>query len=307
MNTILGIVVFAIVLFIYLHIYHHIKVSNDLDVYEVDFPSKDRFEEICEVRQPALFDLVLGDLSSLFARDNIDNQYSAFDVNIRNLSEKKADNQLYVPLALGAVNELLSKEDGSNILTEHNEEFLEETGLVHHMRHNDEFLRPSMVSNCKYDWQFASNGARTPFRFEVNYRTYFVVNEGSIKIKLAPPKATKYLYTNKDYDNFEFRSPINPWEPQAQYKADFNKIKCLEVTLCPGKVFYIPAYWWYSIEFTSKSSLCKFGYSTYMSNLSILPYHFMSFLQRNNTTHKLAKLAETTEHLIDDINMNKNN
>jgi len=292
MNTVLAIIVFTIVLFIYIHIYHHLKVGNDLDVYEVEFPSKDRFEEICGVRQPSLFDLTLGDLNELFKRDNICEQYSAFDVSIRNLDERKSDEQIYVPLALGVAQELI-KSGTKNMLSEKNNDFLEETGLIHQMRHNDGFIRPPMVSNCKYDWLVASEGTQTPFRYEVSYRTCFVVNEGNVKIKLAAPKSGKYLYTNKDYNNFEFRSPINPWDVQPQYKADFNKIKCLELNLIPGKVFYLPAYWWYSIEFGSDTSISMFSYNTYMSNLSILHLHFMAFLQRNNTKHMLAKVTET--------------
>jgi hypothetical protein len=293
MNTVLAIIVFAIVLFVYIHIYHHLKVGNDLDVYEVEFPSKERFEEICSVRQPALFDLQLGDLEDLFKRSNVCGQYSAFDVNIRNLDERKSDEQIFVPLALGAADELL-RNGTKNMLSEKNSDFLEETGLVHQMRHNDGFLRPPLVSNCKYDWLVASEGAQTPFRYEVSYRTFFAVNEGSVKVKLAAPKSGKFLYTNKDYNNFEFRSPINPWDVQPQYKADFNKIKCLELSLQPGKVFYLPAYWWYSIEFAADSSVSVFNYSTYMSNLSILHLHFISFLQRNNTKHKLAKVSDTS-------------
>ena len=67
-------------------------------------------------------------------------------------------------------------------------------------RYNDAFLRPYMVSNCMYDYMIASKGTRTPFRYEVNYRNYFLVAEGSIKVKLSPPKSSKYLYQDKDYE-----------------------------------------------------------------------------------------------------------
>jgi hypothetical protein len=42
---------------------------------------------------------------------------------------------------------------------------------------------------------------------------------------MAPPKSSKYLYTVCDYENFEFRSPVDPWNPQKQYSPDFDKIK----------------------------------------------------------------------------------
>ena len=32
------------------------KVSDDLEVYEIDQPSKDKLEEVCDLRQPVTFD-----------------------------------------------------------------------------------------------------------------------------------------------------------------------------------------------------------------------------------------------------------
>lgn len=295
MDIILAVVVFSIVLFIYLHIYHHLKVSNDLDVYEVEYPSKDKLEEICELRQPALFDLETGDLCETTSRDYVTNRYSAFDINIRNSNTNENNNnnnQLYVPLALGAANDLLLSEKADEIFSEKNADFLVETGLINQMKHNDTIMRPHMVSKCEYDWLLGSLGTHTPFRYEINYRTYLVVTEGKAKIKLAPPKSTKYLYLEKDYGNFEFRSPVNVWDIQPQYKADFNRVKCLELELQQGKVFYIPAYWYYSIEFGDKTSICKFSYQTYMGALSVMHYHAIALLQRNNTRNKVAKIIE---------------
>ena len=66
----------------------------------------------------------------------------------------------------------------------------------------------------------------------------------------------------KDYENYEFRSPVNPWDVQANYKADFSKFKTLDVVLTPGKVFYLPPYWWYSIRFDELSSISFLHYDT---------------------------------------------
>jgi len=38
----LGIFIFCIVLFLYLHIIFHLKTSNDLEVYTIESPSKDK-------------------------------------------------------------------------------------------------------------------------------------------------------------------------------------------------------------------------------------------------------------------------
>lgn len=298
MNPLLAIVVFSCVLFIYLHVYHHIKVSNDLDVYEVDQPSKDRFEEICGVRQPSIFDVDTGDLCNSMTREQVSSMYDAFDLNIRGKhdTEHKADvEQPYVPLAFGAANELLLNENSHTMFSEKNKDFLVETGLINRMKNSDGFLRPPMVSKCEYDWLLGSNKTQTPFRYEIDYRTYLVVTEGTAKLKLAPPKSTKHLYLVKDFNNFEFRSPVNPWRPQSQYKGDFSRVKCLDITLTPGKVFYLPPYWWYSIEFGKKTSICKLTYQTYMGALSVIHYHGLAFLQRNNTRDKVAKMINQSE------------
>ena len=56
MKTLLSVLIFCIVLFIYLHITFHLKISDDLEVYTIENVSKDRLEEICNLKQPVLFD-----------------------------------------------------------------------------------------------------------------------------------------------------------------------------------------------------------------------------------------------------------
>jgi hypothetical protein len=148
-----------------------------------------------------------------------------------------------------------------------------------------------MVSNCNYDIMMGSNNTCTPFRYEINYRNYFLLTEGSAQIKLSPPYNVKYLYPNYDYENFEFRSPVNPWSPQPNYSADFDKMKCLEFTLTPGKTLYIPSYWWYSIKFTNNTSISCFHYRTYMNNIAISPYIGMHALQIQNVKRNVVKKA----------------
>ena len=134
-----------------------------------------------------------------------------------------------------------------------------------------------------------SKNTCSPFRYEINYRNYLLLTQGSAQIKLAPPHSTKYLYPVYDYENFEFRSPINPWKPQPKYIADFDKIKCLEFTLLPGKTLYIPSYWWYTIKFNENTSISCFNYRTYMNNLAVLPYICLHALQIQNIKRDVVK------------------
>ena len=286
---ILGFFIFCLVLFIYLHIQFHLKTSNDLEMYEVDQPSKDRLEEICDIRQPVLFDFDCEKIMDTSNKTYIANNYHAFEVKIRNVKETDPNAELYIPLPIHAAVKLFDEDKNTAYVSENNKDFLEETGVIKSLKYNDEFLRPYMVSNCNYDVLMGSNGTCTPFRYEINYRNFFLLTEGSAQIKMAPPHSTKYLYPIYDYENFEFKSPVNPWSPQPKYSADFDKIKCLEFTLLPGKTLYIPAYWWYSIKLNKNTSISCFHYRTYMNNAAIVPYIGMHALQIQNVKRDVVK------------------
>ena len=295
MEIIIGIFIFCLVLFIYLHIQFHLKTSEDLEMYEVEQPSKDKLEEICDLRQPVLFDFDCQKIVESSNKSYIANNYNAFEIKIRNAKETDPNSELYIPLPLHAANKLFNEDSNATYFSENNGDFLEETGVIKSLKYNDEFLRPYMVSNCNYDIMMGSANTFTPFRYEINYRNYYLLTEGSAQIKLAPPHSIKYLYPNYDYENFEFRSPVNPWAPQPKYIADFDKMKCLEFTLTPGKTLYIPAYWWYSIKFNKNTSISCFNYRTYMNNIAVSPYIGMHALQIQNVKRNVVKKASIEE------------
>lgn len=289
MKIIIGICIFCLVLFLYLHIQFHLKTGEDLEMYEVEQPSKEKLEEICDLRQPVLFDFECQKIIDTSNRDYITNNYHAFEIKIRNTKENDKNVELYIPLPLHFAIKLFNEDKASTYLSESNTDFLNETGVIKNFKYNDDFLRPYMVSNCNYDIIMSSKETCTPFRYEINYRNYLLLTQGSAQIKLAPPHSIKYLYTNYDYEILEFRSPVNPWNPQAKYSADFDKIKCLEFTLLPGKTLYIPAYWWYSIKLNENTSISCFNYRTYMNNIAILPYIGLHALQIQNIKRDVVK------------------
>lgn len=297
---IISIFVFCLVLFLYIHVYFHLKQSNDLEVYEIDQPSKQRLEEVCDIRQPTTFYYSNDQLLYLASYNSIYSNYRAFDIQMRDISNSVSflndsqittdANELYIPIALKVANEAFKNDNESKYLSENNSEFIEETGVLKLFQLNDEFLRPYMVSNCFYDYMFASTGTHTPLRYEVNYRNYFLVTQGKATIRLIPPKYSKYLFPVNDYENFEFISPVNPWNVQPDYQNEFDKLKTLDVELTSGMMLYIPAYWWYSIKFVEMcTSVCSFKYRTYMSSISILPKLCMKVLQNHNVKRETIK------------------
>jgi hypothetical protein len=298
MNFIVAALIFCIVLFIYLHIFFQLKTSNDLEIYEIEQPSKDTMEEICDLKQPVVFDFNNASLNETCNLNSITNNYGAFDVKVRNLKNKDDQNELYIPITLNAINQLFSNDTENKYITENNQEFLEETGLIKCYKYNDAFLRPYMVSECEYDLMTASDQTTTPFKYDINYRNFYLITQGSVKVKLAPPKSKKYLYSINDYENFEFSSPINPWNIQHQYRPDFDKIKCLEIVLKPGSVLFIPSFWWYTFQFTEKTSLCTFKYRTYMNTVANVPKFIMKILQSQNVKRNVVKKFDNSKHTL---------
>ena len=295
---VISIFIFCIVLFLYLHVHFHLKRSNDLEVYEIEQPSKQRLEEVCDIRQPTTFELYNEHVLTQLSYQAIHTNYRAFDIHIRDVSKQtqptnidktpqkgtEDDPVLYIPVTFKIAHEVLKKDTDMKYLSENNADFIDETGLIKVFQLHDEFLRPYMVSKCMYDIMMASTGTTTPLRYEVNYRNYFLVTQGRVKILLIPPKDTRYLYPINDYELLEFRSPVNPWKVQPEYQDDFDKIKTLEVELFQGMAMFIPAYWWYSIQFiVHETSVCSFKYRTHMNTISIAPQLIMNVLQNMNT------------------------
>ena len=183
---IISFVIFCIVLFIYLHVQFHLKTSDELEIYEIDQASKDKLEQICDIRQPVIFtmdddDKIVNTTNKNYLLDN----YPAFDVKVRD-SVNNPDTELYLPLQLKIADKLFQTDTVGVYFSENNMDFLHETGVIKNLQYNDEFLRPSLMSNSSYDILLGSTNVTTPFRYELNYRNYFMVTQGSVTIKLTP-------------------------------------------------------------------------------------------------------------------------
>jgi hypothetical protein len=109
--------IFCIVLFLYIHVYAQIKTSNDLEVFEIDNPSKEMLEEICDLKQPVLFNYTNNIISELFSKKNLIKSYSGFDVNIRNVGKPRTystDDLLYVALNINDACNLIDANANAN-------------------------------------------------------------------------------------------------------------------------------------------------------------------------------------------------
>jgi hypothetical protein len=90
MEIIIGFFIFCLVLFIYLHIQFHLKTGEDLEMYEVDETSKEKLEEICDIRQPVLFEFDNTKIIENTNKTYIANNYYAFETKVRNKHENRS-------------------------------------------------------------------------------------------------------------------------------------------------------------------------------------------------------------------------
>lgn len=299
MNYILFIIIFVIILFLYLHIWYHIKTGNYLEVYHLENYSKEKLEEICNIRHPVVFNYDNDELKNVFNMDNLNENYGIFDIKIRNLNNDDDNSEIYLPFTFNEAVNVFNKDKDSKYIIENNQEFLDETTLIKTLKYNDEYLRPPLLFNSKYDMLSGSIDATTPLRYNLSYRNYFYVSDGDIDLKLIPPKFTKYLYPKNDYVNFEFSSPMNFWNIQDKFRKNYNKVKVLDIKLKKGETIYIPAYWWYSIHFKEKSIICNFKYKTLMNIISIIPQLFMKFLQQQNIKMNSFNIKDKLDNIIE--------
>jgi hypothetical protein len=230
-------------------------------------PDKTKLEDLCNLRQPLVFDYFNEEYSKCtqFAGN-------AFELNVVDPSN------VTVPLSAEKAVELFSK---SPHYTENNSEFLKDTMMSRVYEQNDYPLRPPLVAHIKYDILFGGKGATTKLKYSDCYRNYFLVADGNVEVKVAPPRSSRFLNTQKDYLRGEFYSMMNPWSTDP-LPNEYAKVKCLTLKLQKGKMLFLPAYWWYSFKFDG-GTICSFHYKTMMNMVATLPDVVVGVMQRQNT------------------------
>ena len=272
--------IFLIILTLYFHIVYHLKKSNDLDIYETIYTNKQQLENICKLRQPIIFNYL--DLPSC-ERDTLLSSFPNKEINVINNESRET-----IPLKISDSFELFKK---APYYSCNNQSFLEETHILSFMKKMENDIKPLFTGKSIYDLLLGANKSFTPLQYEINYRNFFLVTDGSVKIRFAPPISEKYLEPEIDYETLVISSPFNVWSNGInengtnENENDLQKlqnIKFIDIVVPKGKMVHIPPYWWYSIQFSDNASIVSFKYRTYMNILTILPQIFLQILQLQN-------------------------
>ena len=293
MSGLLNFLLFIIVLVIYIHMINQLKTSEDLEVYEMDYTNNQYLQEVCDIKQPVLFESneIMPEFFENINAETFKNN-DKYDVKIKDIRDYYKEEGIdYIVLPVSSATNLMKTDTRSNYFTENNDEFIENADLYQFFHSNDTYLKPPLSMITKYDIMTGSTKTVTPLRYHTDFRKFISVHSGKIKVKMTPWKSHKYLLPYRDFENYEFRSRINVWNPDKKHKNDVDKLRFLEFDITPGNTLHIPPYWWYSIQFNDDSDtiVTSITYNSIMNCLSNLPNWGLYYLQQTNTKTKITK------------------
>lgn len=287
MEVFYSIILFFIVLFAYVHIMDVFKKSEDLEIYEMDYTSPKALHEVCAIRQPLLFSLspnmaswstIDSEDSELFVKDNRDyakpNMYAVDPIVLSKTSAKG----------------LCETDTNKAYYTEGNFDFVANSSKIYDKLATtfNGMFKPPLTAQTKFDIWFGSKGCQTPLKYHIYSRQYIYVAKGCLRLKLTPWRSRVYLFSKDDYENLEFWSPVNPWAPSHIHSDNFAKLRFLDVEVFEGQVFFLPPYWWYSVEYSNQDDNLAFvsTYNTAMNLVAYLPTTIRHYMQHQNITHR---------------------
>lgn len=265
--------IFIVILFIYIHVNYQYKKSQDLEIYELDYKGIENLQEVCDIRQPVVFNF-----------ESVIQKYPPINLDVISSVEKEDGNTLFlkdtndyfkvddsiinptkVPVSFHSTIQLIKTENiaSPHLFTENNHEFIEETGFDSVMiKIGNTYLKPNYTINQSFDIMTASKGVELPMRYHTYTRKYIYVSTGKITVKMAPFKNIKKL----NFDNQLLVSPMNCWKPPPEYISYINKIRFLEFDITKGNILYVPPYWIYSISYSDDNTcLLEYNYQTIMN------------------------------------------
>lgn len=309
MNTWITFIIFVSVLFVYVHVNAQWKKSEDLEVYEMDFENNRQLQNMCDSRQPILFylDEHCPHLFNRLHLAKLSHQFGTENVNVKDITdywnEESVDS---VSLPFRSAEGLMTNDKYSRYWSEDNGGFLEETGMEELFETADSSLKPAFTVHSAFDFMFGSRFAGTPLRYHTHHRYYLAVSSGKITVKLTPWRSGRHLHPIKDYEHYEFRSAINIWNPQKHFMGDLDKVHFVDVEVHAGQVLFIPAWWWYSIRFSSDTTTCvaTLRYNTIADIVSNAKRWGLYYLQQSNIKKKVAKTISGEDKSLDGENVN---
>ena len=270
MRIVLNIIIFLIILFFYIHINYQLTTSNDLEIYDItdEEISRERLEELCELKQPIVFNYTNDRYREELNIKELADTYGEFELNIKD-----------VPVKLREAIKLFENDVSGEYITEKNQDFLDETTKSKSIQMEDSIFRPPMLSNSVYDIIMGSKDSVLDYRYEISERNIFIVNSGTVEIKLATPDSKRYKLEGE--------------HQKLLSGPDEGKIKYMTVLLKCGEAISIPNRWIYGIRLRESGTIIiKKNYESIMNRISNLDKRMKEWLQAKNEKLEYSRKRE---------------
>ncbi len=256
MNTLLYIIIFLVIAITYIHIIYHIKTSNKMEVYDIDYNGVAHLNEICDLRQPFTFRCTTNEIN--INRSNTVNKNTKINI----IKKQK------IP------------DENDKIISHNNDILVKLPNIQENIIHYENNIKPNFNITTLHDIMFADENMKTDLSYNYNYRNFFHITEGTIIVRFLSPNNTNKISHYTDYELLEEKSNTDIWENK-------NNLKFLEIKISSNDTLFIPPYWWYSFHFIEPTTIITFKYRTFMNNVTILPKLLYSYISIHNRKRDL--------------------
>ena len=278
------ILIVCIIILFYIHLQAQFKTSNDLELYEILNPSRIELHELCDIKQPILFNN--NEIFSLLgtSAEILCNEYGTHEINIReslnitNTNTNIKNNELvFLSDGLKLFDTDTDCSNNKIFISENNNQFIIDTRLNISLRKLDDALRPNRTVRYNYDCIIGSMNFTSLLKSNIHCSYYIMVMDGEIELKLFTPINYKYLYDGTDVIENMLTSKINVWDVQDDMSDRLCKTKSMTFNVKKGQIIFLPPHWWYSYKFKVKTILYTAKYITFMNLISNAKFMMLPF------------------------------
>ena len=272
---------FFIICIFYFHIQQRWKTSEDLEIYEYEYSTYEGLQETCKCKQPFLF----------YFTNNPPPKPSQLEyIHIRDTREQNAKtNNDTLLLSFHSGYALMETDKASHFYSYRNyQEIQNNTDLYKWFSSIDSLLKPSLHYSSKYDLLYGSKKACTTTTMYYESHNFLYLpsdtNNSFVRVRMTPYKSRTFFDVNSDYVNYEF------WTDFNLFDDNHTEVKSIDFLLQREQVLFIPAYWFYSIEFQEKESeVCLFRYTTYPNLFANAKHTCLYLMQQQNIEEQWLK------------------
>ena len=207
MNTLLYIIIFLVIVIIYMHIIYHIKTSNKLEVYDIDYTNVQHLNEICDLRQPFTFRCT-------------NNEVDIKKLNIINSNK------------INIIKKVKITDEKNKILSHNNDLLVKIPNIEEKILNFEHYIKPNFNITSLHDIIITDDDMKTDLSHCYNYRNFFHITEGTVIVRFLPPNNSNKISHYTDYELLEEKSSIDVWNNQ-------NNLKFVEIKISSNDTLFL--------------------------------------------------------------------